>query len=420
MKVLHLSTHDTRGGAARATYCLHNALRQRGHESTLLVAEKHSDDPTVIAFQPSMDLLTRLRRRLRKERITRDFARYRMTRPMGLEQFSDDRSAYAEDIVNALPLCDIINLHWVAGFLDYQSFLMNVPQHTAVVWRLADMNVFTGGCHYDEGCGKFVRECGSCPQLGSCDSSDLSKRVWDRKRVAFDSVNPARLHIVATSRWLADQTKQSLLLGRFPVTIIPNMIDATVFAPRDRHFSRDALGLPRDAKVVLFVSDFVTNKRKGLALLAQAVEDLQGLGTVVLLTIGSGKPGLAPSIRHLHWGQISNDRFLSVIYSAADVFVIPSMQESFGLTVLESMACGTPVVGFAVGGIQDTVRHGTTGLLVPVADSVALRDAIIELLNDPVTCQYMGVEGRRIVLEEYADHRLAQKYVALYESMILK
>ena len=417
MKILHLSKNDIKGGAARAAFRVHTSLRRLGFDSTMLVVNRQSDDPSVTAITPSMDLATRLRRRLRRRQILREFAGYHATRPTGLEPFSDDRSAHAIDLVRQLPPCDIITLHWVAGFVDYQSFFSALPQATTVVWRLADMNVITGGCHYDDGCGKFLDGCGQCPQLGSSDPLDLSKRIWERKRLTFHSLNPSRLHVIANNNWIADQSRKSPLLGRFPVTVIPNMIDTDVFAPRDQCFARDVLGVPKDAKVLLFAADSATNKRKGFAILAEALEGLSEVGNIFLLSVGGGKPILDSRIQHVHLGHISNDRWLSLVYSAADVFVIPSLQESFGNTVLEAMACGTPVVGFDVGGIPDLIRPGITGQLVPVGDSVALRHAITHLLNAPSMCRQMAAECRKIVLEEYRYELLAMRYAALYESL---
>lgn len=417
MKILHLSTYDVNGGAARAAYRVHTALRLLGQESAMIVRQKYGDDPSVMAFVPKKDMFTRAWRRWRRHLITREFRRYEASRPTGLERFSDDRSVYGVELPRSLPPCDVVNLHQVDGFVDYQTFFSGLPQRTSLVWRLADMNVLTGGCHYDIGCGKFLGGCGQCPQLGSESQEDLSKKVWERKRRAFDSLDPKRLRVVATSRWMAGQIRKSPFLGRFSVDIIPNMIDTLTFAPRDRRFARDVLGLPQDARIVLFVSDGLTNKRKGLSFLAEALEGLNAELRTILVSVGVGKLALNAKINYVHLGQVSNDRFLSLIYSAADVFVMPSLQESFGQTVLEAMACGTPVVGFDVGGIPDMVRPGLTGRLVPVGDSVALRNAIQALLDDSPGRERMADECRRIALREYSYKLLGDRYVELYQSM---
>jgi len=145
LKIAHISTDDVRGGAAQAAYRLHTGLRRFGHDSVMLVAQKSSDDPTVTAFAPPMDFLNRLIRRLRHEQITRSFSQYRLLRPNGYEMFSDDRNSYGATLMGQLPIVDVINLHWIAGFVDHQAFFSTVGESTPVVWTLHDMNAVTGG-----------------------------------------------------------------------------------------------------------------------------------------------------------------------------------------------------------------------------------------------------------------------------------
>ncbi len=415
---MHLSTNDVSGGAARAAYRLHSGLRSIGCDSTMFVMHKRSSESTVKAFTPSVDWVSRLRYRLRQVRLMLSLGRYRTSRPVGYELFSDDRTRYGAALLEQLPSCDIVNLHWVARFVDYRPFFARVPRHTPVVWTLHDMNAFTGGCHYDYGCGRYRERCGACPQLGSDDEQDLSRRVWERKHRAFAQVEPGRLHIVTPSRWLAREAEQSTLLERFPISVIPNSLDTDVFAPREREVARAALEIPRDANVVLFASDSVENKRKGFTLLAKALSGLNAPSNLFLVSLGSGEPNLEGSVPHLHLGHIGNDRLLALVYSAADLFVIPSLQEAFGLTALEAIACGTPVVGFDVGGIPDMVRPGVTGLLAPSQDVTALRAAIVELLQDPARRAEMSANCRRIAVEEYALEIQAKRYVDLYEKML--
>jgi glycosyltransferase involved in cell wall biosynthesis len=188
------------------------------------------------------------------------------------------------------------------------------------------MAALTGGCHYDGGCGKFTQRCGACPVLGSTADDDLSRAVWTRKSAALSKLAPDRLHLVGTSRWIAAEAKRSSLLGRFPVSVIPNGLDTTEFAPRDKGYSRDTLGVPRDTKVVLFVADSAANRRKGFDHLAAALAGMTDESNLFLLSVGGGKPNV-PGLPQLHLGKIAHDRMLSVVYSAADVFVIPSLQE---------------------------------------------------------------------------------------------
>jgi glycosyltransferase involved in cell wall biosynthesis len=418
MRIVHISTSDAAGGAARAAHRVHEGLRRLGHDSRMLVDKKWSIDPAVTKFAPGDAILDRVRRRLRQRRIDADRAPYVATRPATAEPFMDDRTEFAGEPFRDFPDCDVITLHWVAKFLDHGpafDFFASRP-NVPLVWRLADMGPVTGGCLYDQGCGKFTARCGACPMLGSTVDDDLSRAVWRRKHAALAKVGDNRMHLVATSRWIAEQAAKSSLLGRFKTTIIPNALDTQIFRPRDKMFSRDMLDLPRDARIVLFAADSVKDRRKGFAELAAALEGIEGMDDIVCASIGGHEPKVAAR-RLIHLGKISDDRVMSMAYAAADLFVIPSLQESFGQTVIEAMACATPVVGFASGGIADTVRPGVTGELAPTGDVPALRAAIVKLLNDPAGRAAMGERARAIVMAEYALDVQAKQYERLYQSL---
>lgn len=418
MRVVHLSISDADWGGAIAAYRLQRGLRCLGFNSTMFVSNRLTDDPNVMVFQPPRDLGSRLRRRLRRMQITRSFARYRTLSPDIHGWFIDDRSPHGAEVLAQLPPCDVLHLHATGSFVDYQAFFTAVPQHTPVVQTLHDMSFFTGGCQYDRDCGKYTEQCGVCPQLGSRREQDLSRHVWQRKHAAFSTVPPGRLYPVAPSRWMANEAKRSTLLQNFPVTVIPLGLDTEVFRPRDRSFAREVLGVPQDASVVLFVADPITRLLKGFALLAQALNGLGDLPNLFLISVGSGKPPIEAQVPHLRLSQIGNQRLLSLVYSAADIFVIPSLQDNFPQVALEATACGTPVIGFAVGGITDIVRPGITGLLVPPQDVTALRAAIGDLLQDPTRRVEMAANCRRLAVEEYTLEVQAQRYIELYQKIL--
>lgn len=418
MRIVHLSTNDQRGGAARAAYRLHRGLLRLGLDSRMLVLNRDSDDPNVAAVKRPRALPARLRQGLRAHQIRRSFAPYKLTRPRGLEPFSDDRTRFGADLLGQIPPCDAITLHYVASLLDLPAFFGAAPARTPVIWRLSDMNAFTGGCHYDEECGRYAQQCGACPQLGSHDPRDLSFQIWERKRAAYRAVPPGRLHIVALNRWMADSVRRSSLLADVPVTIIPNGLDTAEYAPRDKASARDVLGIPQSARVVLFVAASLENRRKGFAQLAQALAGIQAeIPDIFLVAIGKGTPPIDPAIPHLVLGPLSQDRLLSMVYSAADLFVIPSLQDNQPSTVLESLACGTPVVGFAAGGIVEMVRPGQTGALAPVGDVAGLHAAMVELLANDEHRRRLGENCRRIALEEYAQEIQARRYAELYATI---
>ena len=418
MNILHINTTDNKGGAAQAAYRLHTGLRRAGHSSSMFVARRHGNDPDTILFAPPKDWRSRARRILRRRKIERGIGQYADSRPDGYVHFSSDQSQYNAGLVNQIPNCDVINLHWITRFVDYQTFFSAVPMHRPVVWTLHDMNPFTGGCHYDQGCGRYTEGCGVCPQLGSDDLADLSHQIWERKQRIFDQFPTDRLHFVTPSKWLAEEVKRSPLIGRFPVTVIPNGLDTADFAPRDPALARDVLGVPRDARVIVFIAHNFSARRKGFALLTQALERLDNMSDLFLLSLGHYPSEAAALPAHLHLGYIEQDRLQSLVYSAADIIVIPSIQDNLPNTVLESIACGTPVVGFDVGGIPDMVRPGITGLLAPAQDSEALSAAIVELLYDPGRLAEMSANCRRVAEEEYTLERQTKAYVRLYKALV--
>jgi glycosyltransferase involved in cell wall biosynthesis len=417
VKIVHVSTEDITGGAARAAYRLHTGLRKMGHDSSMYVVNRRSKDPDVTAFDASKDWISRIHRRYRRQRIVRNFARYRASRPAGFEIFSDDRSEYGDDLVKHLPSCDLINLHWIARYVDYEAFFSAVPRRTPVVWRIADMNPITGGCHVDEGCGRFLKGCGSCPQLGSSLPDDLSSQVWTRKQKTFHGVDARRLHFVALNRWMAGNVAQHPFLQKFPVTIIPNGVDTEVFAPRDRKFAREVLGLPQDATILLFVADVIQTRYKGFAVLTEALSRLGDQPNLLLLSVGS-KPIFNGKTPHTHLGYITDDRVMLLAYNAADLFVVPALYDNSPNTILEAMACGIPVVAFETGGIPDMVRPGGTGLLVPRHDVAALKAAIEDLIQHPDKRQAMGTRSRETALQEYTLSLQTRRYAELYKSLL--
>jgi glycosyltransferase involved in cell wall biosynthesis len=280
------------------------------------------------------------------------------------------------------------------------------------------MNPFTGGCHYDERCGRWASGCGACPQLGSADPADLSRQIWWRKEAAFGQLGDRRLHVVANNEWMAAQARRSPLLGRFPLSVIPNGLNSDTFAPRDRAFARDVLGIPQDARVVLFVAMATTNHRKGFSLLVQALgamrDEVPGL---FLLSLGRARTMPEVQVPHLALGEIKQERLLSLIYSAADLFAIPSLQDNQPNTVLEALACGVPVVGFDAGGIGEMVRPGLTGELVPVGDVSALREATAALLLDDGRRRALGAGARETALREYRQEQQVERYCQLYDEL---
>ncbi|QDT15544.1 glycosyltransferase [Alienimonas californiensis] len=438
IRPLLLSTSDKAGGAARSSWRLHRGLRAVGCPSRMLAFNKSSDDPAVRAFRPSLSVGRRLARRLRERSLRRDLP-IRLAGDPPFEVFHTDRSVHGADLLDTIfPQAggapsvgnaqsegspdappDVLNLHWVVGMFDDAAFLPAAAARVPLVWTLHDMQPFTGGCHYDRGCGRFVSPegrpgCGRCPQLAGDAERDLSRRIWERRARAFAKIPTDRLTFVTPSRWLGAEVGRSSLCGRFPVEVIPYGLETDVFRPRNQAAARELLGVPPDAKTALFLADAVNNVRKGFSYLKGALERLRGLPNLCALTVGRGVPDLPEGLPHVSLGSVSDDRLLALAYSAADLFVIPSLADNLPNTVLEAMACGTPSVGFAVGGVPDMIRPGETGLLAPPEDVPALADTLAALLSDDALRTRLGANCRRVAEAEYPLARQAHDYQALF------
>jgi glycosyltransferase involved in cell wall biosynthesis len=416
LKIVQISVTDTKGGAARAAYRLHTGLRRMNHDSRMFVAERSSTDPHVLTSSESW--FAPLLRRVRYRQLSPRHWRYFLSRPAGYGPFTGPDSRPGRALPQQIPDADIVNLHRIADLFDYQTLFQYLTPHAPIVWTQHDMNAFTGGCAYDRGCDGFKESCGSCPQLGSSNPSDLSHQNWVRKQAIYGSISRERLQIVTPSRWMAEQVKRSSLMRKLPVMSIPNGLDTQVYAPRHRIQSRSKLGIPHEAHVILFLAASVAAKRKGFSLLAQALASLNGDDNLFLLSIGSGRPVLDSAVPHLHLGSTSDDGHLAEVYSAADVFAIPSLQDNLPNTVMEALACGTPVVGFAVGGIPEMVRNGVTGWVVPPLDVRAFRAGIIQILQNTEGQAAMRVRCREVAVSEYSLEIQAGRYAALYEELV--
>ena len=383
----------------------------------MYVRIKLGSDPSVKLYEPRQDVRTRILRTTRRFRLERAVHRYDETSPLERTFFSQDRTMFYSDPLMHMPPGDLIHLHWVADFLDYEAFFSWLPNRMPLVFTLHDMANFTGGCCYDMGCGRFAQECGACPQLGSGDESDLTRQIWRRKQEYYESLNSDRVMVVTPSRWLEAEVSRSSLLSRFPRSVIPYGLDLEVFQPRDRRVAREVLGIPAETRVLLFIAAGIHEPRKGFTLLSRALDGIESHSKILLLCVGPGAPADFPRCPCTHIDGVTNDRFLSFIYSAADVLVAPALADNLPNTILESIACGTPVVAFAAGGVQDAVRPGVTGLLATPGDAVELRHALLDLLDNDVKREELSRKCRQVAVAEYDLGVQAHRYLKLYEKL---
>lgn len=411
MRILHIGTNDRFGGASIAAYRLHTALRRDGVDSRMWVRFKVTDDDSVEQFTPDPRLTVRL------PRIARRYSLDFQQRRSGMRDVMfDSRSEHAGAELEGMPPADLVNIQFAWGFVDYPALFSSIPESVPIVVSMHDMANFTGGCAYSSGCDRFRSNCGSCPKLEQSGPSDLSRMQWERLSQAFSSRPKDSLHFVANSKWLAHEARRSGLLEGLPVSVIHLGVDTEVFKPLDRGFARNALGIPKELPVVAFAAASVDDSRKGIAYLIDAIEGMPE--KPFLLTWGRCHPPKLKSVPHRHLGNLDNEHLTALAYNASDVFAMPSLEEAFGQTALESIACGTPVAAFSAGGIVDTVRHEKTGLLADVGDNSQLRDNIVRLLEDTTLIENCGQEGVRLAKEEFSYERNAAAYRELYASLL--
>jgi glycosyltransferase involved in cell wall biosynthesis len=413
-RVIHISTTDVRGGAAKCAHRLHGALQSIGLRSGMLVAQRFTDEPDIFEYNPVAPAPAFLGRAC--FRVARRLQRPALQRADAF--FSFDRALVGRRLLAQLPPCDVVNLHWVADLLDYRT-LPGLAQRAPIVWTLHDMNPFTGGCHYSGACTGYTQACGSCPQLRTPGGpNDRTRRSLGRKRGVLRRIAPGRLAVVCPSRWLAGEARRSPAFADFDVTVIPSGIDTNQYRPVERAAARRRFNLPLTARIALFVADYIGDRRKGLGVLLPAIAALRDIPDLLFVTIGRGDmTQLAdPIFRHL--GPLSDGEALSAAYSAADAFVIPSLEDNFPNTVLEAMACATPVVGFASGGISEAVIDGQTGFLAPTGDGPALVPLLRRVLHDRRQQHSLALESRARVEREYNLPLQAQRYAGLYREMI--
>ncbi|NLV11951.1 glycosyltransferase family 4 protein [Haloarcula argentinensis] len=407
MRVLHLSTSDTGGGAARAAYRLHSGLRSNGVDSRMLVQNKGSEDSHVYGTEGAIKKIN--------SKIRRQFDKLPLIQypNRDSETFSPawTPERRAKQIAKYDP--DIVHLHWISGgYIQLETIAeIDVP----VVWTLHDMWPFTGGCHYSKSCTKYQKECGSCPHLGSDDLNDLSNSVWKRKRKAWAGLN---IIVVSPSQWLAEQARKSSLMSRMRIEVIPNCLDMDSFCPMDRAEGIRHFNLNEEKYYLLFGAAYET-PRKGGDLLYEALGQLSGKTDFVGLTFGNvnNKDSESPiPVRHL--GKLSEDD-LRLLYSTADLTVVPSREDNLPNVAIESMASGTPCATFNVGGLSDIVDHRKTGYLAEPFDTTDLARGIEWIVNSLSDQIELGNQARTTAQRRYSIDLVTQQYCELYDELSL-
>ncbi len=412
MNVLHLNTFDIEGGAARAAWRLHQGLRAAGTDSRMLVQTKTSGDGTVYErdtelarwlgkYRPLMEILPTL---LHRNRPPTHWA----------TEWAPTRINQQIKTLNP----DIIHLHWVCrGFMS----IADIGHLTApVVWTLHDSWAFTGGCHVPGNCHLYEKHCGLCPQLASTEADDLSRWIWSQKAKHW-ARRP--FTIVTPSHWLAECARSSALLQTQRIEVIPNGIDTALYRPIPQQEARRALALPSGRKLVLISAMNATSDiNKGFRYLAAALQQLAATGwkdKLELLVVGQMAPATpvetGVSIRYL--GVVKDELVMRQIYSAADVTVLSSIQENLPNSIMESMACGTPVVAFNIGGIPELIEHQLNGYLATPFEASDLASGIRMVLSDETRRLELSAMARTKIEASFDAQLMTRLYQSIYEGL---
>jgi glycosyltransferase involved in cell wall biosynthesis len=416
VKVIHVNSTAHDGGAARAAYRIHLGQRRIGIDSRMAVIHRKLDDPSVIA---PLGMAGRVRAviggRAEAKLLARQRSANSVFHSLGLFGAGLARWLNASD-------ADLVNLHWVA------AATLSIGEIAAIrkplVWTMHDMWPFSGAEHYEDldNPGRCNRGYDKASRAATDSGPDLDAWVFRRKRRAWGG---SRFNLVSPSRWLAERAGQSALFARMPRRVIPNGIDLDLYKPLDRRAARQALNLPQDKLLVLFgAMASTTDRRKGFHLLAPALQALArdpacGPRTE-LLVFGARAPkqpvDLGLPVHYL--GQFGDDLAMALIYSAADLFVAPSLQDNLPNTLVEALACGTPCVAFEIGGMPDLVPDASSGALAPPGDIEGLARAIATVLarsGEPAraACR-QSAEAR------YRDTAVAAQYRACYQEILAR
>ena len=396
MRVLIVNTSERTGGAAVAANRLMEALNNNGVKAKMLVRDKETDHLTVAGLPSSW--------RQQWNFLWERFVIWLHLHFRREHLFEVDMANAGTDITNLPEFqeADVIHLHWInQGMLSLKGIRKILTSGKPVVWTMHDIWPATAVCHYSRGCEQYLSQCDQCPLLPG---DSLARQVWRRK---VQMLNGQRLIYVCCSEWLAGEAKKSALLKDQRIVSIPNAIDTRLYRPQDKKQARQTLDLPTDRRIILFVSQRVTDPRKGISYFVDAVSRLvqqhpemkDNTGVAIL---GGHAEEVASQLALPSYplGYVSDPSRIVNVYNAADVFVLPSLEDNLPNTIMEAMACGVPCVGFHVGGIPEMITHQVNGYVAKERDAADLAQGI----------RYVLAEADYETLSRYSLHQVAQKY----------
>ncbi len=400
LDVLLVGASDLSGGAARAAYRLHRGLSSREEvRSRFLVQDKSSDDPSVLGPSSRLSRLTSKVRRATGKTLSNllpgkaSEKRSLNIVPSGLHRR-----------INALDP-DVVHLHWIGH--ETISIREVRKIEAPIVWTLHDMWAFQGVRHYT------MRLNGEAPARESWGEHCL--RWW--KRYQWSGRDFA---IVTPSEWLARKAKRSNILEKESITVIRNGLDLDTYKPLNQKTARSVLQLPQEKPLVLFGAvNALENPRKGADLLQPA------LGTLLetdddaeLVVFGESEEADGRFDGRVHYvGRLEDHVSLALLYSAADVFAMPSRKDNLPNTVAEAMACGTPCVGFNVGGVPEMIDHKKTGYVAEAFETDDLARGLKWTLASDRKERLSGA-ARQKACRAYDIDTVAQEYIDCYRACV--
>ncbi|MEO6148790.1 MAG: glycosyltransferase family 4 protein [Mucilaginibacter sp.] len=416
MKVTLINTSDAGGGAPAACMRLLKALGLKQVDAALAVQHKKTAEVRV------WEVTRKLQRKLNflKERLPFIFF-YEKDKSV---RFAFSTANTGNDISreSVIANADVLHLHWNnSGYQSIDNLKALFALGKPVVWTLHDMWAFTGGCHYSGGCDHFINECGNCWMLRSPQPNDISHTGWLRKLALLDV--PKNLTIVTCSNWLGDLARTSSLLKRFNIISIPNPIDTEVFSPKSMTAVQKKWNIDINKKIILFGAANINDRRKGITYLVDALHHLKNnyseTTTIEVVIFGKNKHfdvTTLPFKTH-ELNIITSAQQLAEVYSMADVFISPAVEDNLPNMVMEALACGTPVVAFNTGGIPDMVDHLQNGYLAEYKSAEDLAAGLHHVLFSGDATS-MASAAREKVLANFTNDIVAGKYIDLYNSIV--
>lgn len=413
MRVLIINTSERIGGAAIAANRLMEALKKNGVRAKMLVRDKQTDHLTVLSvggnwMQPVKFLWERL-----CIFLTNRFNRKNL--------FYVDIANTGTDVTRhrEFQRADIIHLHWVnQSYLSLDDLNKVLHAGKPVVITMHDQWYFTSVCHHADDCTRYRTLCHHCPVMNGGSFVDMAKRVFQQKQRFY---RDAPVTFVGCSQWIADLARTSLLTQGHPVLSIPNPINTSFFHPLDQQEARQQFNLPFDQHLLLFSCLRITDERKGFQFLVEAIQlinqqhpDLaQRLGIVV---VGREADKVQTLLHTAIYpiSYVSEPQKMVQLYNAVDLFVTPSLQENLPNTIMESLSCGTPCVGFHIGGIPEMIDHQQNGYVARYRDAQDLADGIVWTLR--ADRDTLSRQARNKVMTTYSENAVARKYIDVYEA----